>query len=253
MQTIKIVRTSNKRKIIFLLIMLIALIAAYLGGYYKFEYDVYEANGGKKLLVKQLLLKEQALDEREKQKFQLEQRLLLAEKTSEKLQLEIKQLQQKMGDMNADLVLYKSIIDPESEDLGVDVHKIQLLHYVGELPENFKFEPENQSLYVLKLTLINYAVNKSFMKGLAGIKILDKQDKENEHFTILDERFAPVKSNKIKIGFKYYQQFNGYVLIDKQFDMRSVSLSVKESRNKFEPVELDLEVNQAKEINYVGQ
>jgi len=131
-------------------------------------------------------------------------------------------LQKELLEMKEQLVFYQGIVSPEQLSLGVNIQSFEV---------NKK---NNLGLYYYKLVLSKRGKSNRFVKGNFDLLIKGQQEGESK-----DLSFQQIKQDynrkDSKFSFRYFQVFEGDVLLPDLFEPYDVQIKIKPSTKKIKP------------------
>ncbi len=128
-------------------------------------------------------------------------------------------LQQDMLDMQEQLVFYQGIVSPEELAFGVNVQSFELL------------KKNDIGLYSYKLVLTKRGKSNQFVKGRINMLVKGEQDGKQVDLAIKTIK-QDYKDKDVKFSFRYFQVFEGDMLLPDSFDPYDIELQVKPTTKK---------------------
>lgn len=140
-------------------------------------------------------------------------------KALEDVQLIIGNLNEKITQLEEDVLFYKQIMSPENTERGLVIGQLDL----------FATNDENRFQY--KLVLKQQGNNDSAIDGYVNVNIQGKQNQETVSLPL--RRVSTTESQlNIKLGFRYFQNVEGEMLLPADFVPEKVQIkAVAEGRN----------------------
>ncbi len=112
------------------------------------------------------------------------------------VRLTIKKLEEEKFQLQQDLSFYKNIMAPDSTDKGVRIQKFNLL------------ETDQPGRYRIKVMISQVSDSNNLLSGMATVSIVGSQDGIEKSLSLSDVS-EEVKTQNIKLGFRYFQNIPG--------------------------------------------
>jgi len=129
------------------------------------------------------------------------------------------ELQKKLLEMKEQLVFYQGIVSPEQLALGVNIQAFELI------------KKNNLGLYSYKLVLSKRGKSNKFVKG--GFNLLIKgQNGEVQKNLDLKKIKQEFKDKDIKFSFRYFQVFEGDMLLPENFEPYDIQVKINPTTKK---------------------
>ena len=131
-------------------------------------------------------------------------------------------LQKEMLAMKEQLVFYQGIVSPEQLALGVNIQSLELI------------KKSNLGLYSYKLVLSKRGKSNKYIKG--GFNLLIKGLSEEKQKDLdLKQVKQEFKDKDIKFSFRYFQVFEGDMLLPDKFEPFDIQVKIKPTTKKIKP------------------
>ncbi len=137
----------------------------------------------------------------------------------EKVNEELVALQKELLQQKEQLVFYQGIVSPEELALGINIQSFEL---------NKK---NNLGLYSFKLVLTKRGDSNQFVKGTVDISVRGQTDGIAKDLA-MSEAIQNFSDQDAKFSFRYFQVFEGEILIPDKFEPYDIALEVKPSTRK---------------------
>ncbi len=140
----------------------------------------------------------------------------------EKANLNQVELQKQLLEMKEQLVFYQGIVSPEQLALGVNIQSFELV------------KKNDLGLYNYKLVLSKRGKSNKFVKG--DFNLLIKGQKGEEQMDIeLEKVKQDFNSKDIIFSFRYFQVFEGDMLLPDEFKPYDIQVKINPSTKKIKP------------------
>ncbi len=203
------------------LVILLLLIMFLIGRTYQ-SYELGNLRLEKEVMLNRIAELEQRNATLVKKNAQLKGISKIEHDAYEKANLSQVAMQKEMLEMREQLVFYQGIVSPEQLALGVNIQSFEL---------NKK---NNLGLYRYKLVLSKRGKSNKFVKGSFDFIVKGLQADQQ-----VDLRLKQIKQeyqNKdINFSFRYFQVFEGDMLLPDQFEPYDIQLKIKPSTRKIKP------------------
>ncbi len=175
------------------------------------------------------------------QKKQLENEQLLRENYQYKSERHIQQqsiyllkqqilaLNEKIDTLDKELKFYKGVVVDSRNTTGIYFQHVSLVRAM-EIPEFIARKYPHKQVYVYSLTLVNKMKTKRYRRGKINFELISDDEQQISDFLLLDLNFN--KKNLLKIRFQYFGKFDGYLLLDKKYQLDRVVVAYEDSLNK---------------------
>jgi len=128
-------------------------------------------------------------------------------------------LQKELLQMKEQLVFYQGIVSPEQLALGINIQSFELT------------KKNDLGLYNYKLVLSKRGKSNRFVKG--GFSFLIKGQQEGEQKDVsLKQVKQDYQDKNVKFSFRYFQVFDGDILLPELFEPYDILLKVKPTTKK---------------------
>ncbi len=216
---------SRRRRWLLLSLVLLGLPALGGGLYYLGQqqagYDRLEVAREREALLSRI----QAL---EAERDRLRDRIALLERSSQmdreayaKLDESLKGLQDEILELREEVAFYRGIVSPRQASAGLRV-------------ERFKVEPQGSGevpLYHYKLVLTQVLKNDRIARGVVRVQVEGVRRGRPEVLPL--HRLTPAKDGEnLPFRFRYFQKFEGDLLLPEDFVPRSVTVEVRPRKGK---------------------
>jgi len=239
-------------RLLILLLAVVLLWGAFELGYMQSEEDIIEAKGGRNsLLVQQKVLKKQN-KELNKELLHLERKYLLEQESSQIIKSAMSQDQQRIAELEKELVFYKGIVSPAQSKQSLYLQSLE----INPLPTMDAMSKEQRNRYQYKFVLAQKVKKRNYTKGTITIYIKGKQNDKPvklSMISLLEGESKDKKNKAFKYSFKYFQEFTGIINLPQGMIPQSVDIKI-DSKKKQSIVELnDLSWSKTEGMQYVGK
>ena len=129
------------------------------------------------------------------------------------------ELQKELLAMQEELVFYQGIVSPEELALGVNVQSFELL------------KKNDIGLYSYKLVLTKRGKSNKYVKGSFEMQVKGQQDGKQVDLDIKEIK-QDFDDKDFKFSFRYFQVFEGDMLLPDNFEPYDIELEIKPSTKK---------------------
>ncbi len=141
-------------------------------------------------------------------------------------------LQRELLEMKEQLVFYQGIVSPEQLSLGINIQSFEL---------NKK---NNLGMYYYKLVLSKRGKSNKFVKGRFDFLIKGQQDGQSKDLS-LKKLKQEYKEKDSKFSFRYFQVFEGDMLLPDLFEPYDIQVKIKPTTKKIKPFSESISWTQA--------
>lgn len=131
-------------------------------------------------------------------------------------------LQREILTLKEELVFYRGIVAPSAVNLGVNLQEVTIVQSVKE------------NVYHYKIVLTKIGRSKFSIRGDIQLSIQGLVDGKTKVLPLND--MSEFKKNELKYSFKYFQIFEGDILLPKQFYPEEVKVDVKSRTKKVKSI-----------------
>jgi hypothetical protein len=128
-------------------------------------------------------------------------------------------LQKELLDLKEELVFYQGIVSPEELALGVNIQSFELTRR------------NDAGLYAYKLVLTKRGKSNQVVKGRLGLQVKGVQQGEQKVLTLKNIK-QEFEKNDEKFSFKYFQVFEGELLLPDSFEPSDIELAINPTTRK---------------------
>jgi len=140
----------------------------------------------------------------------------------EKVNRSLVVLQKKLLDMKEQLVFYQGIVSPEQLSLGVNI-------------QSFELNKKNDlGLYSYKLVLSKRGKSNKFVKGRFDLLVKGQSNGKQQDLSLKQIKQG-FKGKDTKFSFRYFQVFEGDMLLPGQFEPYDIQLKINPTTKKLKP------------------
>ncbi len=124
--------------------------------------------------------------------------------------------------MKEQLVFYQGIVSPEQLTLGVNIQSFELT------------KKNNLGLYSYKLVLSKRGKSNKYVKGGFNFIIKGQQEGQQKDLNLKQVK-QEYKDKEVKFSFRYFQVFDGDLLLPDLFEPYEIQLKIKPTTKKIKP------------------
>jgi len=187
-------------------------------GQYKAGFDIVKANQFEQQL-------QQKIDALELDKSTLRDELALAQRSTQvdeqayiQVKENLKSLQQEILELQEEVGFYRGIVAPREASAGLHI-------------ERFDLEKQNASgLYRYNFVLTQVLKNHKSVRGLTTLSIVGVQNDRPKTLSLKSVSASKTKHHEFK--FRYFQKFEGDIVIPKNFTPKRVLIEVDPRKQK---------------------
>lgn len=128
-------------------------------------------------------------------------------------------LQKELLGMKEQLVFYQGIVSPEQLALGINIQSFELT------------KKNNLGRYNYKLVLSKRGKSNSFVKGGFNFLIKGQQGEQQKSLSLKQVK-RDYQDKDIKFSFRYFQVFEGDILLPEHFEPYDIELNIKPTTKK---------------------
>ncbi len=128
-------------------------------------------------------------------------------------------LQQEILGLKEELVFYQGIVSPEQLALGINIQSFELK------------KKNNGGLYRYKLVLTKRGKSSQVVKGTIEFSVNGQQGGQSSNIPLAELKQDFVASD-LKFSFRYFQVFEGDMLLAEGFDPDEIKLMIKPTTRK---------------------
>lgn len=212
-----IVRTHNPWKARLLLVL--AAIAVYFGGWALFEYgrysagyDGFEARDERNVLLEQIEDLEDQIDGLRNDKAALERAKQIERKAYEDLDSTLKVLQAEILELKAEVAFYRGIISPRDATHGLNLQTFKIES--NGTPRGFRY----------KVILTQVFQNENTARGTVKMSVEGLLNQQPKVVPLQELNEKHVK--ELEYRFKYFQSMEGDLLLPAGFKAQRIHLSI---------------------------
>jgi hypothetical protein len=172
---------------------------------------------------------QQQLDETIAQKAESEHQAAMLERNSvidggatEQLKKSLSEVQAESLELKKELSFYKSIVSPEQAKRSVAIQTIQL-------------KPDQKGGYTYKIMVSQRGRNDRFTRG--NIEVTLEGSQEGQAKTLKLSEVSGATWKPIKFGFKYFQNFEGLMILPITFRAEYMRVQVKPRSSKMDSID----------------
>lgn len=225
----------------FIVLMLLLLNwLAYEHGRNVAGFDRMEATAVMDELHRQILELEQENDEIQQHNAMLERNSQIDEDAGKYLEDTFSETQSDIQELKKELEFYKSIVSPEQSKRSLVIQAIQVIEL-----EDGRFR--------YKLTISQKGRNDKLVRGSLSIAVIGH--KQEQPVTLKLSEISDEKKQRLKFGFKYFQNFEGTMRLPESFWPEYVRVQVKPKLRSIDAMNEQYAWSDltAGEMKYVGQ
>lgn len=130
----------------------------------------------------------------------------------EEVDATLKSLQQEILELKKEAAFYRGIVSPKESAKGVNIQTLELAR------------TEKDDVYNFKLVLTQVIKNGRLVKGSASVVVEGVQDGQAKQIPL--QQLSGGSINKMSLRFKYFQTFEGTVILPKGFLPSRVQVAV---------------------------
>lgn len=128
-------------------------------------------------------------------------------------------LQKEMLGLKEQLVFYQGIVSPEELALGINIQSFELS------------KKNDQGLYSYKLVLTKRGKSDKYVKGRFLMSVIGQEGAEQKNLPMKQIK-QDYNKKDARFTFRYFQVFEGNLLLPKKFDPYDIELEVKPETRK---------------------
>jgi len=137
----------------------------------------------------------------------------------EKANLSLVSLQKEILGLKEQLVFYQGIVSPEQLALGINI-------------QSFELNKKNDlGLYSYKLVLTKRGKSSQYVKGTIDLVLKGQADGEQKDLAIKQVKPEYTEKDR-KFSFRYFQVFEGELLVPESFEPYDIELTIKPTTKK---------------------
>ncbi len=213
-------------------LVILLLFIMFLGGRAYQSYELKQLKLEKEVMIARIAEVEQRVSLLVKDNAQLKGTSKIEHDAYEKANQSQVRLQRELLEMKEQLVFYQGIVSPEQLSLGVNIQSFVL---------NKK---NNLGMYYYKLVLSKRGKSNKFVKGNFDLLIKGQQEGQSK-----DLSFQQIKQEyngkDIKFSFRYFQVFEGDMLLPDLFEPYDIQIKIKPTTKKIKPFSESISWTQA--------
>jgi cell division protein FtsB len=137
----------------------------------------------------------------------------------EKSNQSLVKLQRDLLELKEELVFYQGIVSPEELALGVNIQSFELTR------------KNNNGLYAYKLVLTKRGKSNQVIKGSMDFRVKGTQQGESKALTLENIKQEFDRKDE-KFSFRYFQVFEGELLLPDSFEPSDIELEIKPTTRK---------------------
>ena len=200
------------------LIVVLLLIMFFIGRAYQ-GYELTQLKLMRETLESRVVELEQRNDALVRENAQLESQGKIEHDAYVSVNESLVSLQKELLRQKEQLVFYQGIVSPEQLSLGINIQSFELS------------KKNNLGLYSYKLVLTKRGKSSQYVKGTIDFSV--KGQLQGEHKDIPMKQVMQDYSDKdAKFSFRYFQVFEGELMIPDQFEPYDIELEIKPSTRK---------------------
>jgi len=157
----------------------------------------------------------------------LEQSEAINKRAKQEIQTTIGAMQDRIAQLQKDVTFYQSIMAPSKNNKGLQIQSVEL----SPLSE--------KSRYAYKIILAQVAENRRYVEGVVAVNLIGKQGAEDIVLPLRD--VSTVKELGIKFRFRYFQEFEGELLLPEGFKPEQLQVVAQSKGKKASRIESDIE------------
>lgn len=147
----------------------------------------------------------------------LERGKAIDNQAQQEIQQTIRSLESEINSLKADVRFYQNIMAPSDASKGLQVQKLELSQTSD--PRRFQY----------KLVLTQVANNKNYVSGVVAVNLIGSQNGKKAIIPLRD--ISDVKELGMKFRFRYFQDYDGELMLPEEFKPESVQV-VAQSQGK---------------------
>jgi len=168
---------------------------------------------------------EQEISNLEQDKVSLKDQLTLAQRSNQvdgqayqQVKNDLKLLQQEILELREEVSFYRGIVAPRESSAGIRIERLDL-------------EKDSEGgLFRYNLVLTQVLKNDRTVRGVAKATLKGVKDGRPKSYNLI--KLADKKKKSLEFKFKYFQKFNGSIVLPKGFSAREVLVEVDPHRRK---------------------
>jgi hypothetical protein len=208
--------------VVFICIILVSLLGAFEYGRYNAGFNSVDSAAYIEQLQAQLEESQAEIVENKRQATMLERNSLIDVDASSQLKETLAQAQNEALKLKKELSFYKSIVAPEQGNRSLAIQTIQLkMNTVGG--------------YDYKIMVSQRGRNDQFARGTVDVSI--EGVSEGQPVTLKLAEVSNDTKEPMKFGFKYFQNFEGAMILPEAFQPDLVRVQVKPSKGKIKAID----------------
>jgi len=131
----------------------------------------------------------------------------------------LKQQQEEILELREEVTFYRGIVSPGERASGLQI-------------DNFIVSPtQEEGLFHYELVLVQALKNDKYVRGVTVVTIEGLQEGKSERIS-LTSMATGKKKKQLKFKFRYFQKFEGYILVPPNFSPRAIEVVVKPHKRK---------------------
>ena len=190
------------------LLVIIVFISCGAGGYY---YGSFHSGMSEKKAVEERDRWKKLAQDHEEEMVKYRQKTAVLEKADqvdryaeEDIREDIKELRERNAQLQEEIAFYKRVLDPTGNNNGLQIEKLELEATLD--PHRYRYN----------LVMTQMGDNKNVLKGFAEVSVLGVQG--DSSLTIpLKDLSEGMTGNKIKLGYRYFQNIKGEMTLPAGF------------------------------------
>ncbi|MCP4074842.1 MAG: hypothetical protein GY744_01480 [Gammaproteobacteria bacterium] len=213
-------------------LVILLLFVMFLSGRAYQSFELKQLKLEKEVMANRIVEAEQRISLLVKSNAQLKGTSKIEHDAYEKANRSQVRLQKELLEMKEQLVFYQGIVSPEQLSLGVNIQSFVL---------NKK---NNLGMYYYKLVLSKRGKSNKFVKG--SFDLLIKGQQEGQSKDLVFKQIKQEYSGKdIKFSFRYFQVFEGDLLLPDLFEPYEIQIKIKPTTKKIKPFSESISWTQA--------
>jgi len=131
----------------------------------------------------------------------------------------LKQQQEEILELREEVIFYRGIVSPGERASGLQI-------------DNFAVNATQEAgLFHYELVLVQALKNDQVVQGVTTVTIEGLQEGQSKTLTLVSIS-TDKKKKQLKFKFRYFQKFEGYMLVPKNFSPRAIEVIVKPHKRK---------------------
>jgi hypothetical protein len=160
--------------------------------------------------------------ENQRQAAMLERNIMIDDGATEQLKKSLDEAQAESLELKKELSFYKSIVSPEQAKRSLAIQTIQL-------------KPDLSGGYQYKIMVSQRGSNDRFARG--GIEVTIEGSQDGQAATLQLKEVNKDLKKSITFGFKYFQNFEGTMVLPATFRPEFMRVQVKPKSSRIDPVD----------------